>query len=76
MVNCFEVNENETENDEINMPISESEIRRAAKELKRKKSPGFDQILNQHIQVTLDIMLPTYLNLFNLVLDNAIIPES
>ena len=72
----FEVNENETENDEINMPISESEIRRAAKELKRNKSPGCDQILNEHIQVTLDIMLPTYVNLFNLVLDNAVIPES
>lgn len=64
------------ENDEINLPIREIEIRQAVKELKRNKSPGIDQILNEHIQITLDMMLPTYTNLFNLIFDNATIPES
>ena len=64
------------EKDEINMPISENEIQRAVKELKRNKSPGFDQILNEHIRITLDCMLPTYVKLFNIILDKAFIPES
>ena len=69
-------NDTEHVNDEINRPIRESEIRQAVKELKRNKSPGFDQILNEHIQITLDMMLPTYTNLFNIIFDNSIIPES
>ena len=64
------------ESDEINMPISKNEIQRAVKELKRNKSPGFHQILNEHIQITLNCMLPTYVKLFNIILDKAVIPES
>ena len=55
----FLSNETINENHEINMPISENEIRQAAKNLKRNKSPGFDQILNEHLLITLDCMLPT-----------------
>ena len=58
------------------MSIRKSEIRQAVKELKRNKSPGFDQILTEHIQITLDMMLPTYTNLFNVIFDNALIPEN
>ena len=66
------------ENDGINMLISENEIQRAVKELKRNKSLGFDQILNEHIQIMLDCtsMLPTYVKLFNIILDKAVIPKA
>ena len=53
------------------MPISEIEIQRMVKELKRNKSPDFDQILNEQIQITLDCMLPTYVKLFNIILDKS-----
>ena len=33
-------------------------------------------LLNEHIKSTLHIMLPTYVKLFNLVFDKAIVPES
>ena len=70
------INVNMPENDEINMPISENEIQRAVKELKRNEFPGFEQILNEHIQITLDCTLPTSVKLFNILLDKAVIPKS
>ena len=57
--NHFLSNETINENHEINMPISENEIRQAAKNLKRNKSPGFDKILNEHLLITLDC-IPAY----------------
>lgn len=68
--------DNAPDNHEINMPITEEEIRQAAKTLKGNKSPGFDQIINEHLIASLHLMLPTYLKLFNLVFDKAVIPES
>ena len=61
---------------ELNQPITESEIVSAVKSLKNNKSPGLDNIVNEHIKSTLHIMLPIYIKLFNLVFDSGIIPES
>ena len=63
-------------NEEINQPINDNEIIEAVHSLKHNKSPRSDEILNEHIKSTLHIMLPTYVKLFNLVFDKAIIPES
>ena len=63
-------------NEEINQPITDNEIIEAVHSLKHNKSPGSDETLNEHIKSTLHIMLPTYVKLFNLVFDKAIVPES
>ena len=61
---------------EINQPITESEILKKVKMLKNDKSPGSDSIVNEHIKSTIYMMLPIYTKLFNLILDTGIIPES
>ena len=64
----------EVHNDEINRPITVDEIRDVIKNLK-KKSGSCDQILNEHIIHTSDIVLPIYCELFNCILDTGICPE-
>ena len=46
------------------------------KQLKNNKSPGIDNIKNEHIKNTSQIMIPLYTKLFNLIFDTAIIPQS
>lgn len=67
---------NDTVNAEINQPITESEILKAIKQLNNDKSPGIDNIKNEHIKSTCTLMLPIYIKLFNLVFDKGVIPES
>ena len=63
-------------NEEINAPITENEINEAAKSLKNNKSPGIDEILNEHIKTSVPHLLPTYHKLFNIIFDKGIIPDS
>ena len=63
-------------NQEINLPISEGEITEAVKSLKRNKSPGIDDVMNEHIINTLNFLLPVYVKLFNIIFDHSIIPEN
>ena len=77
--NSPEVNPEELEsinivNEDINRRITEEEILNSIRNLKNNKSAGIDNILNEHIKATKDIMLPFYVKLFNLVLDEGIIP--
>ena len=73
----IEFDENLVEiNEEINQPISQEEILKATKNLKNNKSPGSDNILNEHIKNTIHVFLPIYLQLFNLILDTGVVPES
>ena len=65
-----------SENLEINGPITETEIRTAIKQLKNGKASGIDDIKNEHMKLTTDTMIPIYIKLFNLVFDTGIIPES
>ena len=44
--------------------------------MKNNKSPGVDNILNEHIKSTIQIMLPIYTKLFNIIFDTGIVPES
>ena len=64
-------------NDEpINSPVTEQEIREVVKELKIGKSPGIDNIINEYIQSTIDVFATVYVKLFNTVLDSGEIPAS
>ena len=59
----------------LNAPITQKEISKCIKKLKNSKTPGIDEILNEHIKYTLQQMLPIYTNLFNIILQTGIIPE-
>ena len=58
-----ESNSTQNINMDINKPITEKEILTAVKILKNNKSPGVDNILNEHIKSTIQIMLPIYTKL-------------
>ena len=61
---------------EVNQPITESEILKCVKLLKNNKASGEDNIVNEHIKSTIHLLLPIYCKLFNIILDTGIIPES
>ena len=67
--------ENENDNSQIlNDPITESEIYEAIKTLKLNKSSGIDEIVNEYIISTKQIMIPIYVKLFNAILETGNIP--
>ena len=61
-------------NEEINSPVTVDEITQAVKILKNNKSLGNDDLLNEHLKSSLDLMLPIYLKLFNITLDSGVVP--
>lgn len=67
---------NTNSNNALNMPFTESEIIRAVKNLKNNKSNGIDNILNEHLKMSIHTMLPIYKKLFNIIFDTGIVPES
>jgi hypothetical protein len=54
----------------LNSPIIEEEILRVVKAL------GYDDIVNEHIKSTINMFLPIYCKLFNIVLNSGLILES
>ena len=46
--------------DLLNTQTKEEEIKEAVQKLKKRKAPGFDSILNEHISSSLNIFLPIY----------------
>jgi hypothetical protein len=74
-LHTFNHEHNET-NGEINRPITEKEIEEAVRTLKNNKSPGQDNILNEHIKNTIDLLKPIYVKLFNLIFNTGYIPET
>ena len=61
--------------DALNDPISNKEINTAIKLLKLNKSSGIDDVLNEYIISTKHIFVPIYRKLFNLILENGIVPS-
>ena len=51
-------------NEELNVSITSEEILQATKALKNNKSPGLDNILNEHLKSTITVMSPLYVKLF------------
>ena len=55
-----------SQHEELNKPISESEVRVAIKQLRHNnKSAGLDNIKNEHIKCTSNLMISIYTKLFN-----------
>lgn len=72
-----EFNVDITDDEELlNSFITEGEIMKCIKSLKHNKSSGNDNILNEYIKSTAEILLPTYTAFFNLILDTGLIPEA
>ena len=61
--------------DALNDPIHDKEINTAIKSLKLNKSSGVDDILNEYIISTKHTFVPIYRKIFNLILQNGIIPS-
>ena len=61
--------------DELNEPITAEEIIKC-KNLKNNKSFADDHIINEYIKSTLNVMLPIYVDLFNIIFDTGVIPDS
>ena len=65
----FEHSDYQSENFDniLNSAIVESEINEAIMGLKLGKSPGYDEIVNEHIKSTKSLLMPLYIKLFNTV---------
>ena len=63
-------------NEEINQAITANEIFSAIKSLKNNKSSWLDNILNEHIKCSANLMLPVYTQLFNLIFDTSLVPNN
>ena len=63
-------------NNDINVPFTEKEIITAVKNLKNIKSEGLNNILNEQLKSTIQVMSPIYVKLFNIIFDTGLVPES
>ena len=63
------------QNAELDMDITEFEIRSAIRKLKNGKAAGADHIENTWIKATQNIMMPTYVTYFNIIYSTATIPS-
>ena len=59
----------------LNKPITEEEIRTCISKLKNHKAPGIDNIINEYITTTEDILMPAYIRVFNIIFMNGIFPD-
>jgi hypothetical protein len=66
--------ENLSQHDKLDLPISGTEIRNATKKLKRNKSTYSDRIKNEMLKYSINFMLQAYVKLFNLILKAGIFP--
>ena len=62
--------------DELNVPFTENELKKALKNLKNNKSTGPDDILNEQIKTSFPKMKYVYLKLFNIILETGCFPEA
>ena len=70
------LNINVNDDDEIlnvHVPITSQEISKCVKSLKIDKT--FDYIWNEYIKTSIDLMMPIYINLFNLIFYTGIFPS-
>ena len=60
----------------LNSHITEAEILKCIKSLKTSKACSNDQIINEFLKSTTEIMLPIYVSLFNIIFDTGILPDA
>lgn len=65
----------ENVDDFLNYEIDDGEILAAVKNLKNNKAAGFDRVLNEHICSTINVFLPVFKKLFNVIFDSGIVPD-
>ena len=68
-------NNNNNNNGILNSKITREEISRCIDRLNNGKSAGLDNILNEHIKSTINLLLGTYEKLFNIILDSGCFPQ-
>ena len=66
---------NQSINEDINMPIVESEIWVQIKKLKNNKSAGIDSLTNELLKNCPDILMSIICKYFNLILNTIIVPS-
>lgn len=59
----------------LNDPVTENEVFRAIRKLKKDKAPGYDNIVNEYIKSTKYILCHLYVKFLNRILDTGQIPE-
>ena len=62
-------------NQTLNKHITQDEIIKSIKQLKNNKASGEDDIRNEYIKGTQQLMLPVYEKLFNLLFSSGIVPS-
>ena len=72
----FDIDDFETEIEELDKEISLDEIKKVIMSLKRGKSPGFDGIVSDFFIDAEDFIAPYLLQVYNQIFNNAIYPES
>ena len=63
-------------NENLNKKITQKEILDCIKRLKYNKAHGDDHVINEYIQSTSDKMIDVYIELFNIIFETGIIPDS
>ncbi|MCU7800877.1 MAG: reverse transcriptase family protein [gamma proteobacterium symbiont of Lucinoma myriamae] len=60
----------------LNSYITESEILKCIKSLKNNKACSNDNIINEYIKNSTEIMMPIYVSFFNMIFNTGILPDS
>ena len=60
---------------ELNYSIKQEEVRKAINQLKKNKSTGFDNIINEFLIAGKDVLTQPLLNLFNLIFSRSTYPK-
>ena len=66
----------EYSNEKLNSQITKEEILKCINNLKNDKACADDEIINEYIKSTADRFIDVYENLFNIIFDTGVIPES
>ena len=61
--------------DELNSPITHSELLKATKSLKRCKSMGSDEVMTKYLIESIDILSSHICDIFNGILDSGVFPD-
>ena len=60
----------------LDTDITANEIIDAVRNLKNNKASGIDGITNEYIKASIDILLPVYVKLFNIIYDQGTVPSA
>ena len=63
-------------NDVLDMYFTEADVKKGIKNLKYNKSSGIDELTNEYLKCTEEILLPVWTLLFNHILDTGSIPSN